>query len=779
MPGPFITGDDGQIGVLNGTRMANGVIEHPSSSQVEFAIYPVTNRIIIAPDSAVQAGFKMPDLYNYLPEFVRLMDVNLVERGNVPLFAWDSVPKWDESPFTWDEVIGPEPILKTTVRIWQLELEKTCQEISLLFNNKSAEKTPREFLPYLAAELGAPLPSASEAAQRSFLNSLAQTYRNKGTPLSFRRLIESLGFNLTLVERYQRILDGAFVTGPQIREVSSNLVEDEPVGTTEVDKGPHRWRFLNIPIQRGSIRLKVFATSTVNPIEVIDDSAGGWSDNFGGFINYDTGLAELILEQPPTLVGQDITGTYRFFVDEFPDPFNLRNTDKYRSSVVDFSITPKDASVGLTSEIIDRLLLYINLLKPAHVIFQQLDLLLLFSESVDPIETLQPYTMQFVDSVFGNLYLGAAWDAQNNGSIDPNPASPGQHRTGPEFLRKIPQDDVTRLPSEAPYVYPWKMNGKFTMPTSGNDFEADWFETLLTFTADVTNDVAVPTVTNFSIDFNGGTALGVGDRILIEPDLLLFDGDGSTTVFNGTIGPASLLPIDERVTTRLTFSIKGVLHTETAEGTGAFSNRSGFINTSNVAYTTGVVDVTFTIAPDNGTDNIKVTTRTIVGSGENSEITGFTDVGPGNYFDVTVSPALPVAPIIGGKMTVLDADSPRMNRLETGEHEEESLELKFGQIDFSPVPNGVATGPFTTTIVAAHLPIVGTSILRFVIAATTYEETATGTGAFTNTNGFLTASSIDYTTGAVSATFNTAPDSGAANLMVLTNISTTTDLGVY
>jgi hypothetical protein len=120
-----------------------------------------------------------------------------------------------------------------------------------------------------------------------------------------------------------------------------------------------------------------------------------------------------------------------------------------------------------------------------------------------------------------------------------------------------------------------------------------------------------------------------------------------------------------------------------------------------------------------------------------------------------------------------------MNRLEAGEHEEEALELKFGQIDFSPVPNGIATGPFTTTVVASHRPIVGTSILRFIISGTTYEETATGTGAFTNTNGFLTASNIDYTTGAVSATFNSAPDSGASNLMILTNIAATTALGVY
>ena len=62
--------------------------------------------------------------------------------------------------------------------------------------------------------------------------------------------------------------------------------------------------------------------------------------------------------------------------------------------------------------------------------------------------------------------------------------------------------------------------------------------------------------------------------------------------------------------------------------------------------------------------------------------------------------------------------------------------------------------------------------------ATVFEETATGTGAFTNTSGFVSVSSIDYTTGAVSVTFTSAPDNLTV-IEILTNFGGNSVLGGY
>lgn len=694
--------------------MGNVILEQPQSAQVAFHIYPVANHIIIAPSDAEVAGFKLPEIYNLYPDFVRLMDVNLVPRGDVPVYAWDSVPSWDTEPFTWDEVIGPEPILKATTRIQQLELEKSCQEIDQLLLLYNLDRADTPYLPYLAAQLGMPLPSASEAAQRSFLKSLASTYRNKGTPASFRRLIESLGFDLTLVERYQRKDDGTILEGPQIANVTSNLVQDEPVGTVSPSVGPYKFTLLNFPIQRGSVRLKVYADSANIPLEIQDDGAGGWSDDFGGFIEYNTGRVSLTLEDPPGLIGQPITATYRYFIDEYPDPFNTRWTDRWRSSLVSVSLSPKNSNVGLTTEIIDRLFLYFGILKPAHILLRNLDLVLSFDEEVGEDDELNPMTFMFVESVFSTLTLGDAWASDDNNSQDPSPSVDAQHREGPEFLRKVPAIDASISPHEPPYVYPWTMNGKFTQPSAANNYESNWFDSNVIFTALVTNDIASPTTTNFAIAKGAGTALGVGDTIVIEPDLedLSPAPNGTAVTFTGTIA-SHITPVPTGRRVSLRFQISGDVYEETAHATGAFTNRNGFISSSSIDFTTGAISVTFTVPLQSGSD-VTVGTGSIVGSGSQSQITVFTDSG--TYYDVTVSPALPVAPVIGAEMTILAVESPTLNTLEAGNREEDPLIMEYGTL-LSPTPDGVSLGAFTGTVDSGILPIVvgSTITLRYAL----------------------------------------------------------------
>lgn len=692
MPSLVVTGDDGILGLFPNAKTGGAVLIDPPF-EVDYDWSGITS-IIIAPAQAIPSAFKLPDLYDYYPQVVRQQDVNLVNRGPVPLYAWDSIPAWDLEPFTWDEVIGPEPILKTTTRIMQLELEKTCQEIDNLVSLFSPNDVDREFLPHLSAGLGTPLPSSKEASQREFVKNLVQTYRNKGTPLSFFRLFESLGFRLTLQENYQRKSDAGFVSGPQMKLVSSNLVKAEPLGVTRTDAGPYTFQLLNAPIVRGSVRLEVFDQSTEEPTVIIDNQLGGWSDDVAGSINYETGTVTFTLNSAPALVGQDIQIDYRFFPDPFPDPIGNRFPNRFRSSIVSVALTPNDLSVNLTPEVNERLLLYLALLKPAHIIVKALDIIFEFEddEQANLDDELNPLpTYIFPESLFGTLYLGYAWAATNNGSINPNPVFGGKHRSGEEFQVKFGDfvDDPTRS-QQPPYHYPFLMNGRFTQPHSGgtgsipgDNFEADWVESVERFDSVVTADSA-RTTTTFSISLTGGTTLGIGDHCVFR-------------------NPAT-----------------------------------------------------------NG--------------GESRIITGFVDNG--TFADIAVSPAYPVIPDVSDPVTLLAIEGVNMRNLQSGFREQDPLDVYFGE-DLSPAPDGISTGPFTITIDASHLAIAAgsTSFLRFTIGATAFEETATGTGAFTNTSGQISVSSIDYTTGAVSVTFNTAPDNGT-QVTVLSAIPSSLGVGV-
>lgn len=672
--------DGGELGVITpGTSLEGSILEGQTGF---FDSYPVVSSVVIASSADVLA-FKMPSMYEMLPEIVRAQDTELVQRGDVPLYAWDSIPVWDAEPYTWDEVIGPEPILKTTMRVLQLELEKSCVEIASLTLLNNLDRAPKEFLPYHAALLGTPLPSASELAQRSFLKELVRTYRRKGTPLSFFRLFEQLGFDLDLRETYQRKSDAAEMPGPQMALREETLIVDEPLGVTVTGQTMYDFQILDAPLTKGTVKLEVFDQSATDPSVFLDNGFGQWSDGTAGDIDYFNGRIRITLPAPPTLIGQPIQVTYNQRIDPYPDIDNQRFTDRYRSSVVKFAISPKNPSISLTLELIDRIELYLELLKPAHVIIRNLDLVLRFSEDEDANsdDDLNPFTLQFVESLFGTLYVGYGWASEDNGSIDPD-SVPDQHRSGPEFLL-----DAGVYGGDAPYVYPWTLNGNFKQHPilSGLTAEADWTETTETpYSSTVTADIAA-TTTRVSIADVGATTLGVGDTIAFED------------------GPAG---------------------------------------------------------------------------GEARIITTFTDLG--THFDVQWTTPLSVTPTVGNNVQILPVEAVNLQNLSTGFRQQDPLDIYFGfnMLDGGLPPNGVLTGPFTATSTKIPFLAGSTTYLRFRIAGVNYVETATATGAFTNVNGFMTASSIDYATGAASATFNTAPEAGS-QVQVYNVIAATADVGTY
>jgi hypothetical protein len=295
------------------------------------------------------------------------------------------------------------------------------------------------------------------------------------------------------------------------------------------------------------------------------------------------------------------------------------------------------------------------------------------------------------------------------------------------------------------------------------------------FDTSVTNDIAVPLVTNFALDKDVGTALGVGDTV---------------TFINGPAGGEA-----RRITI---FTDMGAYYDVTVAP--AFDVAPSIGDTAAVIshgkYESVVTnDIAIPLVNnfsidflDGGTrlgigDQI-VITRTGSGYGGTygrmvSTITNFVDIGPGNYYDVTVVPALAAAPTIGDIVTVramLTPSAVHLDNLDVSNRPQDPLDILFGEA-CAPAPDGLTLGPFTVNLLHAPIATASWSYLRFIIGGTAYEEQATATGAFTNTSGQINVSSIDYTTGVVSVTFLAAPDA-LTDVTVLSGETTSLLVGV-
>jgi hypothetical protein len=603
---------------------------------------PIPARTVAAEEAGT--AFFLPDLYEYLPEIVRSADATLVDRGQVPVYLWDSVPEWDVTPYRWDELIGPEPILRTTVRIMQLELETTAKEIRDLVRLFNVDRAPRVFLPYLADYLGTVLPSSSELQQRTFLNNLVDVYRRKGTPLVFQQLFASLGFDVELVEKYHRKGDGVLVGGPQITKAATHIARTERVGSVTIGlAGPYVFSLARPPAIPSSVVVRLFAQSTADPTIVQDDGNGAWLAGVLGSVNYRTGQCSITLLAAPVVAGF-IEARYAFFPDRFPDPFGDRWTDRTRSSFAATTLIPKDSTVQVTQEVANRLALYLELLRPAHIVFEDATVLSILEDEVVLDDELNPLAFLFYEPMSA-MAFGYGYHATENASL-------ATIRDGQEYLK-----DYTQPVDDPTYVFPWNMDGQFDNAAVHAETEYLGQSSLEHYDTTVTADSA-RTTTSFSVSdtgalpagiqagtsylvvvdgpaggqsalidsitdqgaylditLDGGTPLSVapetGDAIvLLDEDALRFDqldlvpqdslqglwreavynGDDVTLAFSGsTLGK---LPVQASTVT-MYFTIATVDYTETDDGAGNFTNVNGKISSASITYATGAVAVTF------------------------------------------------------------------------------------------------------------------------------------------------------------------------------------------
>jgi hypothetical protein len=770
MSGTLILGDDAILLSLPGSSL--GGIAWDIYPLVETAPFHVHAEIVVTSRAPTYAVFKLPDLYNYYPEIVRWMDTTYVPRDEIPLYYWDSTPRWDAEPFTWDEVLGPEPVLKTTTRIMQLELEKSAQEIADLLKMYNLETCPEGVLPYHAAMLGTPLPAASPASQRAFLGELGETYRNKGTPLSFYRLFESLGFTLVLQEFYHRKSDAFLIDGPQIDLTSTNYVPEEAVGTTPATAGTITFQLFNAPVCRGSVTLSIYDESINVPTVIKDDGEGQWTRGYAGSIDYRTGTCVLSFLSTPTLTGQPVTASYYYLPDAFPDPHGVQWTDRRRSSVVYVGLIPKDSTVNLTTELTSRLLLYLNLLKPAHIIVRALEVIFesTDSEFLNLDDELDLYAYLHAESLFGTLYLGLGWSGTDNASLNPEVLYTGlQGRLGNEWLADWsgPGNPPATLGGPAG-VAPLSVATYSDTEPSNPDVGDLWVDTVAapgvyllkicqsilpsvwvtvqTMRCDPTRYPSIPPYT-YPFRMNGlffQPAPGAP-----APGTPPLPGGNDNEAYWFDYAPPTSARFDSVVTADI------------APGVGQFSVLKG------AGTTLGIGDRLVAVSGPAG--------------GEASIISAFVDMG--TYYDVTVLPALPVAPDVGNDVTLLIIGGVGLKN--TAIRPQETLDLYFIEALYS-LTRAPAPAPGTVSYtgqMATNLPVSTSSVtVGFTIGAIDYEETDDGAGNISNINGFLHAtvpSTINYATGELVMEFSAVgPDVGTD--IIITHTSTTSvDLGAY
>jgi len=533
-------------GVLPGVAIGPASVPPTSFWATMAAVPPVVAPPVVSdPDADVR--FVLPDLYYFYPQVIRNEDVYLVPRGDVPVYFWDTVLTWDTEPYSWDQLIGPEPILHTTTRCQQIEWERSALEINRLTRLIDIFEVPAAYLVYIAAQLGTVLPGTNVSEQRLFLFNLVKFYKGKGTPLTFVRMFETMGFHVFLTEQYQRVTDANFVPGPQIALVESTYVLDEAAGTTIASPGPYRLRLASNPVMRGSIKVTVY-DQDANAPRVFIDNNGSWSGNVTGTIDYETGAGFFVLPDTPTLVGQPITVTYRYLADPFPDPYGSRWVDRVRSSYVAAAFQAIDDTVVVTEELAERLEAMLELLRPAHVLFDDVSLRSAWIEDAAPTEEMNIFGILFYEPVFEVPYRGYGYDVTENMSTIPDQPFAGRHRDEEEWIITYEQD---ALPTpQAPYVYPWSRTGTFYNPLDVTSPTKDYlgYSPYDSYESAVTADLVAST-TIFSITDVGTLPATIGSgncKLVFKTASAKLSGEWSGVVtivdsgayFTVTVSPA-------------------------------------------------------------------------------------------------------------------------------------------------------------------------------------------------------------------------------------------------
>ncbi len=464
----------------------------------------------------------IPPLFDGLPELIRQEDREFVQRPSAIEFQWDQAGVlWDQAGVSWDSVLGPEQILRTTMRAWQIELEDIAIDTERFTTLFDPDTCPVEFLPYILSLYGQPLNTdLQEVSQRAFVKNFSEFMRNKGTLISFEGMFRSLGFDPIITELYQSKIDAQIVKGLEVLPVSTNVIR-EVLGVGDgatTQFGPF------YPENTTLIPNKVIIEAGTQTI--IDDGLGALVGDIGGGTNtveYDTGVINVDFADPVPL-DVEVLVTYEYLFDAFPEDFTrteksdegdgfadtfqylaefdrltpgtieitangLTVTDdgagnlvgdigggtntidystgaidvtfsaiipvdvpvytkyeyeaRFRSSFFDGFIVPTNPALPFTPQLTLRVLSLFFILKPIHSVPRKLALLLLFDDSLIPVDA-DPFEENMlinsgIETFNAGLFHGKPWAPDYNNEVDLVPQIRDGRQTDDRFPAALAQ----------------------------------------------------------------------------------------------------------------------------------------------------------------------------------------------------------------------------------------------------------------------------------------------------------------------------------------------------
>lgn len=319
-----------------------------------------------------QTGPYRPDIYGLLlpplqDEDSRTGTTVIKDYWNTPdgeVIAWNQA-----TPFiaTWNR-LGVEPVLQRLFWCFETEHGNMLEELEAMDQLTDPDNCPAEFLGYMASSLGYDLDdSLLEAEKRHTIKGILTAYKEHGTPISWTVFYRMLGFRVLTYPLWKK----------EYAEDQDRYSQDRYVTTTAFAGVALPGIFVNALAQAPLRPRSLVLTDGVETMR--DDGKGRFIGNQGGWgtVNYLTGAMRLFFNAPPgpiTIDGETVNEEY---------PYHAARVD------FDFFLVPikGGAPPAVTPEFVQKVLRYLEEVRPIHVILRTLNLIMPIEEDLTDIVT--------------------------------------------------------------------------------------------------------------------------------------------------------------------------------------------------------------------------------------------------------------------------------------------------------------------------------------------------------------------------------------------------------
>ena len=313
-----------------------------------------------------------PDIYSLL--LPPLQDEDSRTGTTVIKDYWNTpdgeVTEWNQAtPFiaTWNR-LGVEPVIQRLFWCFETEHGNMLEELEKMDELTDPDKCPAEFLGYMASSLGYDLEdSLLETEKRHTIKGILTAYKEHGKPISWTVFYRMIGFRVLYYPLWKK----------EYAEDQDRYDRERYVTTTAFAGVALPGIFVNSMTQAPLRPRSLVLTDGVETMR--DDGKGRFIGNQGGWgtVNYLTGAIRLFFNAPPgaiTIDGETVDEEY---------PYHAARID------FDFFLVPikGGAPPAVTPEFVQKVLRYLEEVRPIHVILRTFNLIMPLDETLEAVVT--------------------------------------------------------------------------------------------------------------------------------------------------------------------------------------------------------------------------------------------------------------------------------------------------------------------------------------------------------------------------------------------------------